>query len=121
MEDRSSTFADKKVLENGFDRVWDFSEGLAPAMKTRESSDGLAVIEMSGKLGYIDHSGAFAISRQFVAGTPFENGIARVVSEGPCAYSNYDSFDPCSRMSSNAAPATGAAIGGRRSDGPPCK
>lgn len=90
----------RKILKNGFYRIWDFSEGLAAALQTRESkwgfvdylgqfvippqfpsypeglvnsfSDGLAAIEISGKLGYIDHSGAFVISRQFVTGTPFE-------------------------------------------------
>lgn len=126
----------QKVLENGFYRIWDFSEGLAPAMETQESkwgfidhsgrfvirpqfpfspeglvtgfSDGLAAIEVSGKLGYIDHSGEFVIPRKFVAGTAFEDGIARVVAEGPCTYFNYDYFDACSRTYSNAAPNTGA-------------
>lgn len=139
----------QKVLENGFYRIWDFSEGLAPALKTRDSkwgfidrsgqfvipprfpfypegsvsgfSDGLAAIEVSGKLGYIDHSGAFAVSRQFVAGTSFENGVARVVAEGPCVYFDYDSFDPCSRMSPHTAPLTREAIDRTRSAGSPCK
>jgi hypothetical protein len=32
---------------------------------------------VSGKLGYIDHSGRYAIALQFVAGADFEDGIAR--------------------------------------------
>ena len=139
----------QKILENGFYRVWDFSEGLAPALKSRDSkwgfidqlgqfvippqfpfypeglvsgfSDGLAAIEVSGKLGYIDHSGKFVIPRQFVAGTSFENGIARVVAEGPCAYLNYDSFDPCARMSSYTAPSTGGGRDRVRSAGSLCR
>lgn len=110
----------QKVLDNHFYRIWDFSEGLAAAMETSESawgyidhsgkfvippkfpsypkgvvsgfSEGLAAVEVEGKLGYIDHTGAFVISPQYAAGTDFENGIARVVLEGPCSYVNYDYF-----------------------------
>jgi hypothetical protein len=46
-------------------------------------SEGLAAVEVAGKLGYIDRSGKFAIPRQFAAGTSFENGIARIVATGP--------------------------------------
>lgn len=139
----------RKVLDNGFFRIWDFSEGLAAALATRNSkwgyvdqsgqfvippqfpsypeglvssfSDGVAAIEVSGKLGYIDHSGAFVIPQQFVAGTPFVNGLARVVAEGPCRYFDYETFDPCLRMSANSAPGTRGARDSGRSTGSLCK
>jgi hypothetical protein len=81
----------------------------------------LAAIEISGKLGYIDHSGAFKIPRQFVAGTPFNNGIARVVTDGPCAYVDYDHFDPCMLMSPRSAPSTGSSPGSGRSSAEICR
>ena len=127
----------QKVLDNGFYRIWEFSEGLAVAMEKRGSKwgyidhsgsfvippqfpeyreglvgsfqEGLAAVETRGKLGYIDHSGKYAIEPRFVAGTSFEDGIARVVVEGPCAYFDLDHFDPCMRMSSITAPQTGVA------------
>jgi hypothetical protein len=139
----------ERVLENGFYRIWDFSEGLAAALKTRDSkwgfidhtgqfvippqfpfypeglvgsfSDGLAAIEVSGRLGYIDRSGGYVIAPRFVAGTRFEDGIARVVAEGPCVYFDYEQYDPCMRMSSQAAPSTGATRDRGRLAGPLCK
>ncbi|QOY85696.1 WG repeat-containing protein [Paludibaculum fermentans] len=124
----------QKVLDNHFYRVWNFSEGLAAAMETSESawgyidrsgqfvippkfpfypkgavsdfSEGLAAVEVEGKLGYIDRTGAFVIPPQFAAGTSFENGLARVVVNGPCSYMNYDSADPCMAMSPAVAPTT---------------
>ena len=125
------------VLDNRFWRIWDFSEGLAAALQTSDSkwgyidrsgkfviapqfpffpeglvsdfSDGLAAIEVDGKLGYIDHTGAFVIPRQFATGTSFEDGIARVVvTQGPCAYVNYDAVDPC-LTDLQVAPSTGNA------------
>ncbi|MDP8982856.1 MAG: WG repeat-containing protein [Acidobacteriota bacterium] len=139
----------EKVLDNGFFRIWDFSERLAAALKTFGSkwgyvdhsgqfvippqfpfypqglvssfSDGLAAVEVLGKLGYIDHSGAFVIPRQFVAGTSFENGIARVVAEGPCDYRNYEHHDPCMSRESNVVPSTGVDYNRARSAGRPCK
>jgi hypothetical protein len=137
-----------KVLNNGFYRIWDFSEGLGAAVKTPHSkwgyvdhsghfaippqfpsypeglvssfSEGLAAIEVSGKLGYIDHAGSFVISQQFVAGTPFENGSARVVANGPCVYFNYEHFDLC-LGGPNTAPSTGIARDRRPSTGSLCK
>ena len=95
-------------------RGWDFSEGLAVAMKKGENqwryidtsgefgisprfethpngyvysfSDGLAMIQVKGKFGYIDQSGTFVIQPQFPDGTSFSDGMARVVTEGPCVY-----------------------------------
>jgi len=102
------------VIDKGFYRGWDFSEGLAVAMREGEDlwgyidtsgefaisprfasslddyvypfSDGLAMIEVKGKFGYIDHSGDFVIKPRFFGGFSFSDGMARVVAEGPCAY-----------------------------------
>lgn len=124
----------RKVLDNHFYRVWNFSEGLAAAMETSNSSwgyidhsgtfvippkfpfyprglvsdfsEGLAAVEVEGKLGYIDRTGTFVIPPQFAAGTSFENGLARVVVDGPCFYTRYDAVDPCIAGSPSMAPAT---------------
>lgn len=104
----------KKVIDKGLYRGWDFSEGLAVAMRKDENKwgyidktgefaigpkfdtvpngyvwpfeGGFAKIEVAGKVGYIDHSGKFAIPPQFLDGESFTNGMARVIVEGPCAY-----------------------------------
>jgi hypothetical protein len=65
--------AGKKVLDTGFYRNWDFSEGLAVAM--RERTDG--------KWGYIDTNGNFAIPPQFSTSMddyvwPFSGGFAKI-------------------------------------------
>lgn len=124
----------QKVLDNHFYRVWNFSEGLAAAMETSNSSwgyidrsgqfaitpkfpfyprglvsdfsEGLAAVEVEGKLGYIDRTGTFVIPPQFAAGTSFENGLARVVVDGPCFYTKYAAVDPCIAGSPSMAPAT---------------
>ncbi|HVO99964.1 MAG TPA: WG repeat-containing protein [Bryobacteraceae bacterium] len=108
--DRTGRLVIKKDLYRG----WDFSEGLAVAMRNGEKlwgyintkgdfaisprfesslndyvypfSDGLAMIKVHGKFGYIDHTGAFAIPPRFPDGTSFSDGMARVVMEGPCVY-----------------------------------
>jgi hypothetical protein len=49
-------------------------------------SDGLAMIEVKGKFGYIDRTGDFVIKPQFLDGISFSDGMARVVTEGPCMY-----------------------------------
>lgn len=104
----------KIVLDKNLYRGWDFSEGLAVAMRKGENvwgyintrgdfvipprfatapngyvypfSDGFAMIEVGGLYGYIDRTGAFAIEPQFLDGDRFVDGIARVVLEGPCVY-----------------------------------
>ena len=104
----------KKVIDKGFYRGWDFSEGLAVAMRKGEEkwgyidktgefvisprfatspngyvwsfADGFAKIEVSGKVGYIDHSGEFAIVPRFLDGESFRDGMARIIVDGPCAY-----------------------------------
>jgi hypothetical protein len=104
----------KVVIDKGFYRGWDFSEGLAVAARKDENlwgyidtsgefaikpqfawgpndyvwsfSDGLAKIKVKGKFGYIDHAGAFVIKPELLDGTDFSDGMARVVTEGPCIY-----------------------------------
>ncbi len=103
----------KKVI-SGLYRGWDFSEGLAVAMKepggewgyinTRGEfaigprfpsyprgfvssfSNGLAEIEVDGRTGYVDHTGSFVIPPTFGFGSSFHEGFARVVEKHPCAY-----------------------------------
>ncbi|MBI1766164.1 MAG: WG repeat-containing protein [Acidobacteria bacterium] len=102
------------VIDKGFYRGWDFSEGLAVAMRkdgekwgyidragkfvisprfdtypkgyVHSFSDGLAMIEVAKKYGYIDHTGEFVIQPRFLHATDFNEGMARVVVEGPCVY-----------------------------------
>jgi hypothetical protein len=64
-------------------------------------SDGLAAIEVDGQYGYIDHTGNFVIAPQFVAGSYFNDGIARVVVEGSCRYAFIGAEeDPCFELTS---------------------
>ncbi len=102
------------VIDKGLYRGWDFSEGLAVAMRKDEKvwgyidtsgefaiaprfasgpndyvwsfQDGLARIKVNGKFGYVDHSGAFVIKPEIPDGIDFSGGFARVVMEGPCVY-----------------------------------
>lgn len=105
----------KRVIGTDLDRIWNFSEGLAAALKDSGSSpwgyidhkgawvisprfpsypaglvsdfsEGLAVIETNGKVGYIDHTGQFVIAQQFVSAWAFWDGAARVAVSGPCTY-----------------------------------
>jgi hypothetical protein len=103
----------KKVLDTDFYRNWDFSEGLAVAM--REDADkkwgyidtsgnfaippqfntsmedyvwpfsgGFAKIKVKGLYGFIDHTGKFAIPPALLDAGDFSDGMVRVVLEGPC-------------------------------------
>lgn len=102
------------VLDTGLYRGWDFSEGLAVAMREGENlwgyidttgkfaisprfstypngyvypfSNGLAKIEVKGLFGFIDHSGTFVIPARLLDATSFSDDMARVVVEGPCVY-----------------------------------
>jgi hypothetical protein len=49
-------------------------------------ADGLARIKVKDKFGFIDHSGAFVIEPQLLDAIDFSDGVARVVTEGPCVY-----------------------------------
>ena len=55
------------------DYVWSFA-------------DGLARIKVKDKFGFIDHSGAFVIKPQLLDAFDFNDGMTRVVTEGPCFY-----------------------------------
>jgi hypothetical protein len=105
---------EKKLIDKGFYRGWDFSEGVALAMRKGEKKwgyidrsgefvisprfatspngyvwsfqEGFAKIEVSRKVGYIDHSGEFAIAPRFLDGESFHDGMPRVLVEGPCVY-----------------------------------
>jgi WG repeat protein len=111
----------KKVIDKGLYRGWDFSDGLAAAVKGENGKwgyintkgdwaitprfawstmdyvsafeNGFASIEIAGKYGYIDHSGEFTISPKFYLADSFHEGFARVVAEGPCLYTDRES--PC--------------------------
>jgi hypothetical protein len=104
----------KLVIDKDFYRGWDFSEGLAVAMKEGEHlwgyintsgefaisprfesslsdyvwsfADGLARIEVKDRYGFIDHSGQFVIKPQLLDASDFNDGMTRVVTEGPCVY-----------------------------------
>jgi hypothetical protein len=105
----------KIVIDKGYYRGWDFSEGLAVAMEkdggkwgyidrsgefaisqrfawslndyVYSFSEGLAKIKVANRHGYIDRSGEFVIPPTFLEGADFHDGMARVVVEGPCMYS----------------------------------
>jgi WG containing repeat len=123
----------KAILYKGLDGGWGFSEGLAVAKRKGENlwgyvntrggfaitprfqsgfdsyvlpfSDGLAMIEVKGKYGYIDHSGAFVIKPQFLIASGFSDGMARVVTDGPCIYLP-EGPCPSFRMVGGANPST---------------
>jgi hypothetical protein len=105
--------AGKKVLDTGFYRNWDFSEGLAVAMRERTDgkwgyidtngnfaipqqfstgmddyvwpfSGGFARIKVKGLYGFIDHTGKFVVRLTLLSADNFSDGLARVVLDGPC-------------------------------------
>lgn len=105
----------KKVLDTGFYRNWDFSEGLAVAMRddadkkwgyidtsgnfaippifntSQEDyvwpfSGGFAKIKVNGLYGFIDHTGKFAIPPELLYADDFSDGMVRVVLDGPCIF-----------------------------------
>jgi hypothetical protein len=103
----------KTVLATGFYRNWDFSEGLAVAMRKDTDrkwgyidasgsfaipsqfytspddyawpfSGGFAKVKVKGLYGFIDRRGKFAISPTLLNAGDFSDGMVRVVLEGPC-------------------------------------
>ena len=60
------------------------------------------------------------IPRQYVAGTHFENGSARVVADGPCIYFDEEAVSPCSRLP-QLAPETGKDRGNWNTASQTCK
>jgi hypothetical protein len=47
----------------------------------REFTEGVAVVEINGKWGYINKQGKFSIAPDFYNGWRFTNGLAQVVLE----------------------------------------
>jgi hypothetical protein len=111
----------KVVISKEYDWVEDFSEGLA-AVKLKDSeasgyidrtgeivlvprlegqtkfqpgtfSDGLAAVYVNDREGYIDHSGQFVIQPKFLRASDFKEGMAIVITDGPCSFY---SDGPCS-------------------------
>ncbi len=70
------SFLDKNgefIAKPEFDKVWDFSEGLAPAL-------------LNGKIGFIDKSGEFAIKPEFDDIGDFKKGLAKVELNGKIGF-----------------------------------
>ncbi len=138
------------VLDKKLFRGWDFSEGLAVAMRRGDElwgyinttgefvipprfetypngyvfsfSGGLAMIVVKGRFGYIDKSGKFAISPQFLDGVSFADGMARVVMEGPCSYNPEGGCGFANPVFPGAEPrAEYDPLGQTRRSYPPCK
>ncbi len=108
--------AGKRITFGNLFRAWEFTEGLAAAMKEEGGrwgyidtngdfaisprfasgpddyvwpfSDGLALVEVNARFGFIDHSGKFVIPPTLLDAASFHEGFARVVVEGPCAYAS---------------------------------
>jgi WG containing repeat len=109
----------KVVLNTGFDRNWDFSDGLAAAMrKTSESrwgyidrtgqfviepkfesypngyvypfSNRLAMIEVKDQFGFIDTKGDFVISPSYLWAQGFSEDRTRVIVDGPCVRPGFE-------------------------------
>ena len=103
----------KKLLDTGFYRNWDFSEGLAVAMRKYTDkkwgyidsrgnfaippqfntsledyvwpfSGGFARIKVKGLYGFIEHTGKFAVLPTLLNADNFSDGMVRVVLDGPC-------------------------------------
>lgn len=63
-------------------------------------SEGLAMVEHDEWAGYVNRNGAWMLPPVFAAARPFRDGLARVVTDGPCVTSgDPDSLNPCTAMS----------------------
>jgi hypothetical protein len=49
-------------------------------------SEGLACVEIEGKMGYIDRTGCIVIAPQFEIANDFSEGLAIVVTDGGYGY-----------------------------------
>ncbi len=113
----------KVVLDTKYDRNWDFSEGLAVAMKEDNGkwgyidktgkfiikpqfdsypsgyvysfSDGLAMIKVRDKYGFINQAGKYVIEPKLLEARDFVEGLTAVIMEGPCAFIPQE---PCSNV-----------------------
>ena len=110
------------LLDTGFSRNWDFSEGFAAAMRDDNTnrwgfidatgkfaiapafetypkgyvhsfSNGVALIEVGKQFGFIDSSGKFIIRPSFLWAKDFSEDRARVIVEGPCTRPGFE--HPC--------------------------
>ena len=74
---------DPKVAEYpGFvDRTGSFAIRVDDAQYLGQFSEGMAVISLGGKFGYLDKKGNLAITPQFDVATEFSEGIARVATK----------------------------------------
>ncbi|HEX6182285.1 MAG TPA: WG repeat-containing protein [Pyrinomonadaceae bacterium] len=130
----------KTVIKDELYRGWQFSDGLAAALKedggkwgyidptgkfaisprfqgypggyVSPFSEGRAWIEVAGRYGFIDKTGEFVVRPVFLHAESFRDGMARVVVEGPCGYSG---DGPCPDFRHLGGPARP----GRKV--PPCK
>ncbi|HEY3739411.1 MAG TPA: WG repeat-containing protein [Bryobacteraceae bacterium] len=97
-------------LEGFIDRHGDLAIPLTfpqyPRGVVHSFSDGLADIEVEGRVGYMDPKGNFVIAQQFVAGMPFSEGYAAVVDSGPCLYKNWGRLEGCAALDVLTAPIT---------------
>ncbi|MBD0371962.1 MAG: WG repeat-containing protein [Pyrinomonadaceae bacterium] len=114
----------KVVISKKFAFAEDFSEGLAVArlkdtdawsyidrtgevalvprlddqtdFQLESFSDGLALVRVNNKWGYIDHSGRLVIPPKFLWASDFHEGMAWVITEGPCSFfeDGHCSFSP---------------------------
>ena len=102
------------VIPFQYEKAKQFSEGLALVSKSRKGSfyfinkkgnrveqlpkasfyisfsDGLAVIQQKGKVGYINHNGEIVISCIYDYATPFIDGYAAVTLKEPKLFNNPD-------------------------------
>lgn len=111
----------KTALDTGLEHNWEFSEGLAAAMRSGENkwgyidktgkfviepnfesypsgyvgsfSEGLAMVRVGAKTGFIGRNGEFVIAPQFAFAADFNEGLAKVAVSGPCRY--WDPDSPC--------------------------
>ncbi len=72
----------RALIRRQMDYLWSFESGFAK-------------IEVAGKFGYIDRTGEFVVKPEFLDGDSFHEGMARVIVEGPCAYSRIPEESPC--------------------------
>jgi hypothetical protein len=138
----SGKYADAtgKLLDFGLEHGWDFSDGLAASLDEGTNKwgyidptgkfaisprfegypngyvasfyEGRAWVKVEKKYGFIDHSGAFVIEPAFTHAENFHDGMARVVVEGPCAFTG---DGPCPNFQVLGAQNAGDAGAG------PCK
>lgn len=114
------------VIDKNFASAWEFSDGLAAVLsevggkwgyidRTGEFaieprfdghpigypssfSEGMAAIQVGKTYGYINKVGEFVIAPKFVYGTDFQDGMAIVVVEGPCAFYSLEGGCPDTRI-----------------------